>query len=325
MKKCNFNTLTLLVQVLYWWKYYVPFVLFVMLLLIGEIVSPGYLSLGHILHLLTLAAPLGIMTIGQTFVILSGNEDVDFSTGANASLVIVLAALLLQRQSILVALFATVGAGALAGAINGIGTRVVSIPPLIMTFGSAMLLYGIGQAITKGMSIGTSTPLLTTMALGRVAGIPYAFIIWMSFLLLFSILLHNTVYGRWLYASGSNARAARVGGISNAVVGITAYIFSGALSAFAGLLYLGRFTIPSGFRMAEIYTLPCIMAVILGGTNFSGGEGSLFGTIGSVLFLTALDSFFSIFNIAQAWRNVMNGALLVFILLFYARRTGLRL
>lgn len=305
-------------------KYLLSFIIFLILLTVGEIISPGYFSLGHILHLLTLAAPLGILTIGQTFVILSGKEDLDFSTGACASLSIVLAALLLQKYNpgLVIGIIALVGI--IAGLVNGIGVRIMYIPPLLMTFGSAMLLYGIGQAVTRGMSLGTASPLLTFIAVGRIIGIPISFLIWIGILVLSSAILHKIVYGRWLYASGSNPKAAHIAGISNTLVGILAYVISGLFSAFAGLLYLGRFTIPSGFRMAEIYTLPSIMAVILGGTNFSGGEGGLIGSIGAVLALTTLDSFFSIFNISQAWRNVLNGLFLIIILMFYARKGKIR-
>lgn len=306
-------------------KYLLSFIIFIILLTVGEIISPGYFSLGHILHLLTLAAPLGILTIGQTFVILSGKEDLDFSTGACASLSIVLGALLLQKYNLGLVIGIIALLGIIAGVVNGIGARIMYIPPLLMTFGSAMLLYGIGQAVTRGMSLGTASPLLTFIAVGRVAGIPISFLIWIGILVLSSAILHKSVYGRWLYASGSNPKAAHIAGISNTLVGILAYAISGLLSALAGLLYLGRFTIPSGFRMAEIYTLPSIMAVILGGTNFSGGEGGLIGSIGAVLALTTLDSFFSIFNISQAWRNVLNGLFLIIILLFYARRSKIRI
>lgn len=306
-------------------KYLLSFIVFLVLLIVGEIVSPGYFSLSHLLHLMTLAAPLGIMAIGQTFVILSGKEDLDFSTGACASLSIVLAALLLQEYSLGLVTGIIAIVGTTAGLVNGIGVRIMKIPPLLMTFGSAMLLYGIGQAVTRGMSLGTASPLLTFIAVGRIAGMPISFLTWIVIIVLSSVVLRRTVYGRWLFASGSNPKAAHIAGISNTWVGIVAYAISGLFSAFAGLLYLGRFTIPSGFKMAEIYTLPSIMAVILGGTSFSGGEGGLIGSIGAVLALTTLDSFFSIFNISQAWRNVLNGVFLIAILMFYARKGKIRI
>lgn len=306
-------------------RHSVSFLLFLVLLIIGELISSGYLSLGHLAHLITLAAPLGLMTVGQTFVILSGKEDIDFSAGANASLAIVLGALLLQKFDLWVVIILTLLVGALSGVVNGVGVRVMKIPPLVMTFGTAMILYGVGQGITRGMSLGTSTPLLTTIAIGRFFGVPIAFLVWIGVLAMAEMLLNQSIYGRWLYASGSNPRAAHISGISNTLIGVTAYSISGVLSALAGLLYLGRFTIPSGFRMAEMYTLPSIMAVILGGTNFSGGEGSLIGSVGGVLTLTVLESFFSIFNISQAWRNVLSGFMLLIILVFYARREKIRI
>lgn len=299
------------------------FATFFVLLLVGGIVSPGYVSADNIIVLLILAAPLGIMSIGQTLVILSGSGDLDLSAGANASLAIVLAALLLQQYPLELVTPVVMLIGLGFGALNGVGTRIGNIPPLIMTFGTAGLLVGIGTASTKGMTKGMSTPLLEKIAIGRLAGIPVSVMIWTGLTIITIYLLNRTTYGRCLYASGANPVAAHLSGISNTIVGIVAYALSGASSAFAGLLWLGRLEIPSGFNLAGDYTLPCIAAVVLGGTIWGGGGGYT-GTIGGVLTFTILGSFFSIFDISIAGRIVMNGLTLIIILMFYARREKLR-
>lgn len=308
-----------------YFKVLLPFVVFFVLLIIGEIISPGYISSGNIRHLIILSTTLGIMSIGQTFVILSGKEDLDLSVGAHASLAIVLAALLLQDYSHGVVILVVILIGLGFGVLNGVGVRIGGIPPLIMTFGTSLLLYGVGQACTKGMSVGMRTELLREIAMGDIAGFPICLMIWVGCVIVASYVLHRTIYGRCLYACGSNPEAARMSGISNTIVGTIAYAVSGALSAFAGILLLGRLTIPCGFRMAENYTLPSIAAVVLGGTNFFGGEGGHIGTIGGVIVLITLRTFFSIFNIPEAGRIMMDGAVLLIILTFYARREKLRL
>ena len=301
-----------------------PLGIFVVLLLVGQVAAPGFAAPGNILHLLVIAVPYGIMGIGETLVILSGTEDLDFSIGAHASLAIVLGASFLNYFSLPVVFLLVMLVGLVFGVVNGVGVRVAKVPPLIMTFGTAGMMYGTAIAYSGGATTGEATALLEKLAVGRIGGFPISIIIWILLTILAMYLLHKTIYGRALYASGSNPEAAYIGGVSNTKIGIVTYALSGAFAALAGMLILGRVGAPYDYRLAATYTLPVIAGVVLGGTNFFGGEGGYIGTIGGVLALTTLVSFLTTLQVSQAGRIFMNGVILAVILLFYARGSELR-
>ncbi|MCD6536168.1 MAG: ABC transporter permease [Thaumarchaeota archaeon] len=264
------------------------------------------------------------MGIGETLVILSGKEDLDLSIGAIASLAIVLGAQLLNNYPTWVVVILVIMIGLMFGMFNGIGVQIFNVPPLVMTYGTGLLTVGIGIAYTGGHPTGHASPLLKQMAVGRIGGIPISILIWIVFSIASIYLLHKTVYGRCLYACGSNAQAAYVAGIPINKIKIITYALSGGFAAFAGLLILGRVETPTWFNLAESYTLPIIAAVILGGTNFAGGEGGYIGTVGGILALVTLSCILPILRISEAGRSIVNGIVLLVILLFYAKRKPIR-
>lgn len=301
-----------------------PFAIFFVLIGIGQIISPGFASIGHLRYVFMLTVPYGIMGIGETFVILSGKEDLDFSIGALGSLAVVLGAQLFEIYSFSVTMLIILSIGLAFGILNGVGVRIFGVPPLVMTFGTASVMLGTGIAYTQGNPGGTTGPLLRKMAIGEIGGFPIIIIIWIILSILAFFILHKTTYGRCLYASGSNPEASRVAGISTTKIGIIAYALSGLFAAFAGSLMLGRVESPAQFYLARELTLPVIAGVVLGGTNFFGGEGGYLGTIGGVLALVTLASFLPRLGVPSSGRIFMDGVILIIILLFYARRATLR-
>ncbi len=301
-----------------------PFLIFFVLIGVGEVISKGFASIGHLRFLFMITVPYGVMGIGQTFVILSGREDLDFSIGAMGSLAIVLGAQFFEIYSFSVGVILVLLIGIAFGILNGVGVRIFGVPPLVMTFGTAAVMVGTGIAYTKGNPAGNAAPLLRELAIGRIGGFPIIIIIWILLSILAIFILHKTTYGRCLYASGSNPEASRIAGISTNKIGIIAYALSGLFAAFAGLLMLGRVATPAQFHPAESLTLPVIAGVVLGGTNFFGGEGGYLGTIGGVLALVTLSRFLPRLGVPPAGKILFNGVILIVILLFYARRGSLR-
>jgi len=298
-------------------RFLASYMLFASLLIIGETISPGYLSIGHIISLFTLAAPLGLMAMGETMVMLLGSNDLDISVGDQASFAMILGALLLQSQPLwLVTIIITI-LGFSFGALNGVGIRLLKIPPLIMTYITAKLLYGLSIAITKGTPSGYAPKILI-----EISSFPMIDIIWLILTLIITFILIKSIFGRSIYAIGDNPIAAYSSGVPINLISIIVYALSGALSALAGLFLLGIFEIPAQYGLVSGYSLQAIVAVILGGTV--AGRGSYIGTIGGVLVLTTLNNFFTIFNIPEAERMVLYGITLALILLFYGRREKLR-
>lgn len=301
------------------------FLMYVVFLLIGEfVISPGFASKNNFRHLLMISVPFGVMGIGETFVILSGKEDLDFSIGAVASMALVLGAELSQVFYPLVAVLAVLMIGFAIGVLNGVGVRIFEVPPLIMTFATAAIAVGLGISYSGGDPSGRTPLFLNELSTGRIGGVPIIVIFWIMLSIIAIYVLHKTTYGRCLFASGSNFNASRIAGISINKIGILTYAISGFFAALAGLLMLGRVGSPVSFSLGEGHTLWVIAAVVLGGTNFFGGEGGYIGTIGGTLTLVVLLNLLSPLGIPEAGRNVISGIILVCILLFYARRGALR-
>lgn len=301
------------------------FAVFIILILIGDLlISPGFASTSNIRHLLMISVPYGVMGIGETFVILSGREDLDFSVGAIASMSVVLGVELTNVLSPFVGVLIVLAIGLAIGALNGAGVRIFGVPPLIMTFGTAAIAIGIGISYTAGNPTGRTPEFLSQLATGRLGSIPIILIVWAVLSVIAIYILHKTIYGRRLYAAGSNPQASYIAGISTTKIGILTYAISGIFAAFAGLLMLGRVGAAVSFRLGEGHTLWVIAAVVLGGTNFFGGEGGYIGTIGGTLALVVLRNLLSPLGIPQGGKTVISGIILVIILFLYARRGSLR-
>ncbi len=294
-----------------------PYIIFGALLVVGQIISPGYLSLGHLQSILVIAVPLGLMSIGETMVLLLGKNDIDISVGDQASCAMVLSALLLQSYPLWVVALVVLAQGLVFGALNGFGTRYLRIPALIMTFITGRLLYGLSIAVTKGTAPGVATKEVI-----ELSSFPTITIIWLLLSVVAILILSKTVLGRCIYAMGDNPVAAHNYGIPMNLIAIIVYALSGALSALSGLFLLGLILIPSRYGFASGYSIQAIVATILGGV--AAGRGNYIGVIGGVLVLTVLNSFFTIFNIPEAQRMMLYGITLAIILLVYGRREKLR-
>jgi ribose transport system permease protein len=294
-----------------------PYIIFSVLLVVGQIISPGYLSPGHLQSILVLAVPLGLMTIGETMVLLLGGNEIDISVGDQASCAMVISALLLQSHPLWLVILVILAQGLLFGALNGVGTRYLKIPALIMTYITGRLLYGLSIAITKG-----TAPGIATKEVIELSSFPTITIIWLLLSIVVIVILSKTVLGRCIYAIGDNPIAAHNSGIPMNLIAVIAYSLSGALGALSGLFLLGFILIPSRYGFASGYSLQAVVAAILGGV--SAGRGNYIGAVGGVLVLTVLDSFFTIFNIPEAERMMLYGITLAIILLVYGRREKLR-
>ena len=298
-------------------RLFVPYIIFVALLLVGQLLAPGYLSLGLIQSILTIAAPLGLMAMGETMVLLLGGNELDISVGDQASCAMILSALLLQSNPLWLTVLVVIAQGIVFGALNGFGVRYLRIPPLIMTYITGRILYGLSIAITRGTPSG-----LAPQELINISSFPTITMIWMVLSVVIVLILAKTVFGRFIYATGDNPVAAYNSGIPIKLMGVIVYTLSGVLGAISGVFLLGIFIIPAQFGLVSSYSLQAVVAAILGGV--SAGRGSYIGTIGGVLVLTVLNSFFTIFNIPEAERIMLYGITLAIILLFYGKREKLR-
>ncbi len=304
----------------------IPCLLIVILLILGETASPGFASPGQIIKLLTLAALLGIVAAGQNLVILGGREGIDLSVGAVISFGAVIAGNIMQGTNSMVvpAILGAAGAGLGIGILNGIGVTILRIPPLVMTLGMLGVVQGALVAMTRGIPSGNAAPALADFITQPVLiGIPGILFVWIGVGLVMAWLLFRTAFGYRIYAIGTNERAARLTGVSVWRMRIGLFGLSGFFAGLTSVFVLG-YTGNSFIGVGDQYMLPSIIAVVLGGTPLSGGQGSYTGTMAGAFLLVILQSILITLQMEEFGRQVVFGITLLVLMLFYGRQRRLR-
>ena len=268
------------------------------------------------------AVPLAILAGCQTIVMLTGG--IDLSVAATASMSAFVAASLLEQQGLAVAILVPMVIAVIIGAINGIGSGVFRVHPLIMTLGMGLVVFGASNAwqlLTVKTSSGVppemrwigSATVLTVLPVSLIVFVPLAAILVLG--------LRRTGYGRLLYAIGDNPIAARLSGARSWQVLVVLYAISAVLAAIAGYLISG-FTNVASVTLADSYLLPSVAAAVIGGTSIFGGRGGYTGTIVGALILTVATSLLYSLGFPEAVRQILFGLLIVLVAAGYARVTG---
>lgn len=304
----------------------IALILIVLLLVVGEVLSPGFASADQIMRLLIVAALLGIVAAGQNLVILGGGGGIDLSVGGIVSLSAVLAGNIMDGSNIHIplAILGCIMVGALIGLFNGIGIALLRIPPLVMTLGMLGVLQGLLIVIRNGIPSGRAATALSDFVVHPfIFGVSGILWLWLLIGLLMAFLLQRTVLGSRIYAVGANETTAFMVGVPVKTIRIAVYILCGVFASLAGVCLLG-YSGSSFSNVGEQYMLPSIIAVVLGGTPLSGGKGAYTGTMAGAVLLTVLQSILTTLNIDEAGRQVVFGMTLLILMLFYGRGRAMR-
>jgi ribose transport system permease protein len=304
----------------------VALILIMLLLALGEALSPGFASAEQILRLLIVASVMGIVAAGQNLVILGGREGIDLSVGGIVSLAAILAGNVMNGADggILPAILVAVAVGGLFGLFNGLGVTLLRIPPLVMTLGMLGVLQGLLVVIRNGIPSGRAAPGLSQFVTQPfLLGLPGIIWLWIAIGLLMAFLLKRTVFGYRIYAIGSNEQAAFMAGVPVRTIRVSLFVLSGAFAGLAGVCLLG-YSGSSFSNVGEQYMLPSIIAVVLGGTPLAGGKGGYTGTMAGAILLVILQSILTTIHIDESGRQMVFGATLLVLMLFYGRGRAMR-
>lgn len=272
-----------------------PFLL-VLLIVLFQSQNSRFLGRQNLVDMLHEAVFLALASLGQMFVLVSGGFDL--SIGANIALTSISSALVMSglyaahpndpAMAIAAGAATTLVVGALMGLVNGLGVAVVGVNPFIVTLATASAFQGITLLISQGQEIGGLPDILTmTVGSGNWFGIPIAAWIALPLIVIFYILLSWARYGRYIFAIGANAAAARVAGIRVPLQIVLTYVICAVATAIAGFLLTARVSNGEPLLGAE-YTLQSITAAVIGGASLRGGEGSIAGTLFGVAFVVML-------------------------------------
>lgn len=297
----------------------------ILLLLIGSLYSSSFLSPDYLLQQLKVASFLGVIATGMMLVILLGQIDLSVPWTVTTGAMMACAAAAYGTAGIALAIPFGVLCGATIGIVNGLGVAYLRIPSMIVTLATNAVAQGIMVIYTGGFSPQDSaTPAMRYLATGSlVGGIPNAALIWLIIGTATVFVLSRTGFGRSVYGIGNRERAAYLSGINTRRIVMIAFVLSGALSAFGGVLLAG-YASKAAQSMGDPYLLPAIAAVVLGGTSILGGRGSYLGTVAGVILITLLQSILSVMQMPEAGRQITYGLLIILMLLLYGRSPAIR-
>lgn len=287
----------------------------------GLVFSDGVVSWDQMPVLLRQAAPLGMLALAQTILIVG--RGFDLSVGGLVAFVNVVAAGGFTEGMPGAAVFAVcLGIGVLVGAINGALIAFVRVLPLVATLGMAFVLTGATLIYTDGQPAGQIPDSIQSLSADRVAGLPIGVWLWVAIGLALAAALRYSWVGRHLYARGQNPAAARIAGARNEWLDFGAYTLSGLLTAFGGLLlagYVGIGTLGAGQNLL----LGSLAAAVIGGATFEGGKGRLTGAMAGAFLLTVLTALLTGIGAGAESAYMVQGAVLLGAAsLFRARRPG---
>ena len=301
------------------------FIIAVLLLIVTFVVRPNSLNKNTFGSIILLTMLLSFASAGQTLVLIGGG--LDFTVGAVMSSAAVITTFLMQGQdgNLLLVLFIVLLLGAIVGAVNGAACIKIGLPPMIVTMAISNL---IAQAqylfAADGKSLGYAGPMLIKSVSYKIGGflpaiVLYAIVIWG----IMFYLLNRSVYGKQLYLVGDNKDASMLSGIKvNKIIFLT-YIFSGILSAFAGMLGAAYMTVVSA-QVFDNYAFQSLIAVIVGGTALSGGVGTYSGSIAGALLMTVLSNGLTALALPNPIKNISYGIIMILLLFAYNRSSSVR-
>jgi ribose/xylose/arabinose/galactoside ABC-type transport system permease subunit len=280
------------------------------------LLSDRFLTPSNQINILRQATINGIVAVGMTLVILTAG--IDLSVGSVLALSAVIGADLLKKGiPVPVAVLAALGVGALAGLVNGIIITRGKIPPFIATLGMLTVARGLTLMYTGGQPFTGFPEAFREIGAGAIGPIPMPIAIAGLVFIVVSIVLRRTRYGEYIYLLGDNPVAARLAGINTEFMIVIVYVFSGLCAALAGLVLIAR--LDSAQPVIGMgYEFNAIAAVVVGGTSFSGGEGTLFGTLLGTLLIETLGNGLNLLNVSPLWEQVVKGLVIALALLSYS-------
>lgn len=315
------------------------FLALILIIVVFSILSPNYLTAGNILIMASHVAIYALLGMGMLMVILNGG--IDLSVGSTLGFSAIIAGFLLQGvpidvfgitlfPSVPVVVLLSCGVGALVGLVNGILVSRFKVAPFVATLGMLYVVRGLALLMTNGLTVNdlAGEPELGNtgfawLGFNRILNIPIGVIIMGIIAVILGYLLGRTKFGRWLYASGGNERAAELSGVPVKQVKVRVYVISGVCAAIAGLILASTLTSASP-TAGETYELTAIAAVVIGGAALTGGRGNVRGTLLGAFVIGFLSDGLVIVGVSAYWQMVFMGAVIVVAVLLNTLQYGRR-
>lgn len=288
--------------------------LLVIVLVFQALTEGKYLSQANLINIMIAMAVVGLVTIGESFLLITGK--VDLSPGSVAAFSGVLAAILLNQglsMVLVIPIVMLLGMG--IGALNALLVNKLKLEAFIATLATMSIFRGMAYIICGGKAVFLTDKSFLTFGAGRLLGVPIPVIIFVIIFAIFMVVLSRTRFGRNVYMIGGNAVASRLTGINSEKMLLKLFMMTSALAALGGCIMSARMS--SGQPMScEGLEFDAVTAAVLGGVAMSGGIGSLSGALIGLFIMQGFNNGLMMLNVPSFWQTVSRGLLLIAALSF---------
>jgi simple sugar transport system permease protein len=292
------------------WPEFGVILAFLALLAIFSIFSSNFLTLRNITGILTIVSELGIVAIGVAFLMIAGEFDLSVSSvyAFSGFLFVTLA----NKYNSSLAFIITLAIAAFIGFCNGMITLRARIPSFIATLGMMLLLRGSLLAVTGGESVSYSSDAIMPTILTRFIGFGFrpSHIWFLALTLIFSIILTNTRYGNWVFATGGNREVARAMGVNTNKVKVINFMLSALMASLSGCIVISRFNLANA-SFGTGMELEAIASAVIGGTFLTGGYGTIIGVFFGAFLMGMMRTGLVMIGAPAYWYQAFVGAILI--------------
>lgn len=291
----------------------------ILIVIIFSFIAPNFMTEANMMNITRQASINIVLAAGMTFVILTGGIDLSVGSILGVTAVMALVGSLnpaLADFAVPIALIAGLG----MGVFNGLLVAYAGLPPFIVTLGTYTALRGTAYLVADGTTVINSKISFDWIGNGYLGSIPWLVIIAFAVIAVCWFILRRTTLGTHIYAVGGNLQAARLTGIKVSLVLIFVYATSGLLSGLGGVMSASRLYSANG-NLGVGYELDAIAAVILGGTSFVGGIGTITGTLIGALIIATLNNGMTLMGVSYFWQLVIKGGVIIVAVLIDKYRT----
>ena len=286
-------------------------VLIFSIIVFGVLKGERFFTAGTLTLILQQIAVVGILGAAQTLIILTAG--IDLSIGV----IMVLSAVVMGNCAVTyglpapLAILAGFVTGTVCGMANGFLVSRMKLPPFIVTLGSLTAVRGVARLLGQDTTVFNPDLPFEAIGNGTIFGVPWLAIIALVTIVISWFVLRRTVLGTWIYAVGGNPEAARLAGIKVPFVLLFVYGLSGLFAGVGGVMTAARLYAANGLQLGQSYELDAIAAVILGGTSFVGGVGSIWGTLIGALIIAVLSNGLILVGVSDIWQYIIKGLVII--------------
>lgn len=273
-----------------------------------SLATPRFLAVTNLTNVLDQVALIGIIAMGMTMLLISGNFDL--SVGGQVAFIGLVTVKIANSQGLVAGIVAGLATGLACGLFNGFVVTTLRVNSLIATLGSGLIFSGLAFVLAGSSPISPTDTAFQNFAIADVLGLPAPGWVFIVVAIITGWLLHFTVGGREIYAVGENSEAARYAGVRSTRIRYFTFAYIGVLCAVASLLLVGQLNVadPSA---ASTFPLDVIAATVLGGVSIAGGKGSVHMAVVGVFLIGMISNGFNLLNLDPNLYRVMTGAIII--------------